>query len=108
MKVLSLLIPMLLCADPFKDKFIEEISSDRHYYRHLLVDKEDQLLSTLLRRQTADSGDCRAEAEVFKATCGQRRNRIGFDAGRLMWPGLLLTWQYAAWTVQTLLIDTVY
>ena len=33
---------------------LERIASDYHYYEHLLVDKEDQLLSTLLRRQTAE------------------------------------------------------
>jgi len=35
-------------------QFLEEITSDRHYYRHLLVDKEEQWLSTLLRHQTAE------------------------------------------------------
>lgn len=40
-------------------QFLEEISSERHYYRHLLVDKEDQWLSTLLRRQTAEDIEAR-------------------------------------------------
>jgi AcrR family transcriptional regulator len=35
-------------------RFLGEIASDRHYYKRLLVDKEDQWLSTLLRRQTAE------------------------------------------------------
>jgi len=35
-------------------QFLLEITSDRHYYRRLLVDKEDHWLSTLLRRQTAE------------------------------------------------------
>ena len=32
---------------------LERIASDYHYYEHLLVDREDQWLSTLLRHQTA-------------------------------------------------------
>jgi AcrR family transcriptional regulator len=34
-------------------QLLERIASDYHYYEHLLVDKEEQLLSTLLRHQTA-------------------------------------------------------
>lgn len=46
-------------------QFLEEISSERHYYRHLLVDKEDQWLSTLLRRQTAENIEARlANAQI--------------------------------------------
>lgn len=40
-------------------QFLEEIASDRHYYRRLLVDKEDQWLSTLLRRQMAENIEAR-------------------------------------------------
>jgi AcrR family transcriptional regulator len=35
-------------------QLFENISSDYQYYEQLLVDKENQLLSTLLRRQTAE------------------------------------------------------
>ena len=40
-------------------RFLGEIASDRHYYKRLLVDKEDQWLSTLLRRQTAENIEAR-------------------------------------------------
>lgn len=46
-------------------QFLEEMTSDRHYYRRLLVDKEDQWLSTLLRRQMAENIEVRlANAQV--------------------------------------------
>jgi AcrR family transcriptional regulator len=35
-------------------QLLEHIATHQHYYKHLLVDKEDQLLSTLLRRRVAE------------------------------------------------------
>jgi AcrR family transcriptional regulator len=40
-------------------QFLGAITSDHYYYKRLLVDKEDQWLSTLLRRQTAENIEAR-------------------------------------------------
>jgi AcrR family transcriptional regulator len=46
-------------------QFLGAITSDHYYYKRLLVDKEDQWLSTLLRRQTAENIEARlANAEI--------------------------------------------
>jgi AcrR family transcriptional regulator len=72
-------------------QFLEEISSDRHYYRHLLVDKEDQLLSTLLRRQTAED----IEVRLANAQTHGRRFTIPLPVIAQFYAGArlaLITW----------------
>lgn len=72
-------------------QFLEEISSDRHYYRHLLVDKEDQLLSTLLRRQTAED----IEVRLANAQAHGRRFTIPLPVIAQFYAGArlaLITW----------------
>ncbi|GHO45679.1 TetR/AcrR family transcriptional regulator [Ktedonospora formicarum] len=50
-------------------QLFERITSDYHYYERLLVDKENQMLSTLLRRQTAEV----IEAQLVESQKSGRR-----------------------------------
>jgi AcrR family transcriptional regulator len=72
-------------------QFLGAITSDRHYYKRLLVDKEDQWLSTLLRRQTAES----VEALLANAQNHGRRFTIPLPVIAQFYAGArlaLITW----------------
>ncbi|HEU5382572.1 MAG TPA: TetR/AcrR family transcriptional regulator [Ktedonobacteraceae bacterium] len=72
-------------------QFLEEMTSDRHYYRRLLVDKEDQWLSTLLRRQMAEN----IEVRLANAQAHGRRFTIPLPVIAQFYAGArvaLITW----------------
>jgi AcrR family transcriptional regulator len=70
---------------------LERITSDYHYYEHLLVDREDQWLSTLLRHQTAEM----IEAKLVEAQKQGRSYSIPMPAIAHFYAGACLalaTW----------------
>jgi AcrR family transcriptional regulator len=72
-------------------QLFERVASHQQYYKHLLVDKEDQLLSTLLRRQIAEL----LEAQLVDAQKRGRRFNIPLPVIAQFYAGAnlaLVTW----------------